>query len=64
MRASGILKEAGMVLTLVVISWGVFFLYDAFTREPPAQPKSLIEGTVLCSLALAFLYSLGTRDEK
>ena len=58
------LKEAGMLLTLVLISAGVFVLYDAFTRDQRAQPKSFVVGTALCSLALALLYSLGRSAEK
>jgi hypothetical protein len=61
---TGTLKQAGMVLTLVLISLGVFVLYDAFPRQQPAHPKSFVVGATLCSLALALLYSLGRSDEK
>jgi multisubunit Na+/H+ antiporter MnhG subunit len=57
------LQQGAMAATLGLISLGVFVLYDAFARVH-AQAKDLVEGTALCSLALALLYALGTRDEK
>jgi len=60
----GMLQQGAMAVTLGLISMGVFVLYDAFTRAQAAQTKDLVEGTALCSLALALLYTLGTRDEK
>jgi multisubunit Na+/H+ antiporter MnhG subunit len=58
------LQQGARAATLGLISSGVFVLYDVFTRVHAAQAKDLVEGTALCSLALALLYALGTREEK
>jgi hypothetical protein len=58
------LKAAGMVLTLLLISEGVSVLYDGFTHARATRHGNLVMGVVLCFLALALLFSLGTREEK
>ena len=57
-------REVFTVLTLVLISMGVSFLYDALTRRDAAMPRTMAAGTLLCCLAFALLFSLGTRVEK
>lgn len=58
------LQQAAMATTLAIMSLGVFVLYDAFTRTQAPRSKSLFAGVLLCTFALALLYSLGTRDER
>jgi multisubunit Na+/H+ antiporter MnhG subunit len=58
------LQQAAMATTLAIMSLGIFVLYDAFTRAQAPRSKSLFEGVLLCTFALALLYSLGTRDER
>jgi hypothetical protein len=59
-----LIREAATVLTLALISTGVWFLYDAFTGPNGAVPRTLAGGTLLCCLALALLYSLGAPVEE
>jgi hypothetical protein len=65
------LKQAGMIVVLVLLSEGLFVLSGASTpgQRKPSSAKSTITlefvaGAILCSSALMLLYSLGTRDEK
>jgi hypothetical protein len=63
-RTTKALREAATVLALILISLGVFFLYDALTRAQTARPQTIVAGSALCFLALALLYFLGRRAEK
>jgi hypothetical protein len=63
------LKQAGMVIVLVLLSEGLFVLGNALThgqayRTKPAAAMAMVAGSILCSSGLVLLYSLGTRDEK
>jgi len=58
------LREAATVLILILITLGVFFLYDALTRAQTARPQNIVAGSILCFLALALLYLIGRRVEK
>ena len=57
-------REVATVLTLALISAGVFFVYDALTRAQAARPQTMVAGASLCGSALLLLYSLGRRAEK
>jgi len=59
-----LIREVSTVLTLILISTGVSFLYDALTGSNAAMAQTIAAGTLLCFLALALLFSLGTRMEK
>jgi hypothetical protein len=61
---STVFKNAGMAVTLVLISTGVFVLYDGFTRAQGVGPTSLVTGATLCCGSLLLLYALGRREEK
>jgi hypothetical protein len=63
------LKQAGMIVVLVLTSEGLFVSYRALVHTDEREKKSgatvkLVGGAILCSSALMLLYSLGTRDEK
>ena len=63
------LKQAGMILVLVLLSEGLFLLSRAWGHGKTAEATStatmgFIAGMTLCSSALMLLYSLGRRDEK
>ncbi len=63
-RMIRLFREVATVLTLVLISLGVFFLYDALTRAQTARLQAIVAGSALCCLSLALLYFLGRRVEK
>ncbi len=63
------LKQAGMLVVLVLLSEGLFVLGGASRngdthRSKPTATMEFVAGIVLCSSAVILLYSLGTRDEK
>jgi hypothetical protein len=63
------LKQAGMIVVLVLLSEGLFVSYRALAHtdergNPERAAVKLVGGAILCSSALMLLYSLGTRDEK
>jgi hypothetical protein len=63
------LKQAGMIIVLVLLSEGLFILHGALGQGDATAGRSigtgaLVGGAILCSSALMLLYSLGTRDEK
>jgi hypothetical protein len=63
------LKQAGMLIVLVLLSEGLFVSHRALGhgdehRAKFAATMELVGGAILCSSALMLLYSLGTRDEK
>jgi hypothetical protein len=65
----GALKQAGMIVVLVLLSEGLFVSYRALESTDKGGSESsktvkVVGGAILCSSALMLLYSLGTRDEK
>ena len=63
------LKQAGMIVVLVLLSEGLFVLSGVTVRSDRSAARAtptaaLVAGAVLCSSALMLLYSLGSRDEK
>jgi hypothetical protein len=63
------LKQAGLILVLVLLSEGLFILGRALGNGGAFQTKqaagiAVMAGAILCSSGLMLLYSLGTRDEK
>lgn len=63
------LKQAGMIVVLVLLSEGPLISYRALVETDEVKVRSgvavkLAGGVILCSSALMLLYSLGTRDEK
>ena len=63
------LKQAGMIIVLVLLSEGLFLLSRAWRHgETPGSTSiakmGFIAGMTLCSSALMLLYALGRRDEK
>jgi hypothetical protein len=64
-----VLKQAGMIVVLVLLSEGMFVSYRALAhtdegRNPERAAVKFVGGAILCSSALMLLYSLGTRDEE
>jgi len=68
-RMTETLKQAGMIVVLVLLSEGLFVLGRAMELGHAAGNRltasaQFVAGAILCSSALMLLYSLGTRDEK
>jgi hypothetical protein len=51
-----IFRDFAILLTLALISLGIFILHDAMARRSAAASDSVIAGAVLFSLALTLLY--------
>lgn len=63
------LKQAGMIVVLLLLSEGLFVLLSAVgngTARGTNTTRTVqwLAGAVLCSSALMLLYSIGIRDEK
>ena len=68
-RMTAILKQAGMIVVLLLLSEGLFVLLSAVghgTASGTITTRTVqwVAGAILCSSALMLLYSIGIRDEK
>jgi len=53
-----VFRGFAILLTVTVISVGIFILYDSMARRSAAGSDGVIVGAVLVSLALTLLYFL------
>jgi hypothetical protein len=63
------LKQAGMIVVLMLLSEGLFVFGAAqghgdVRGTKPGVTVEFVAGAISCSSALMLLYSLGTRHEK